>query len=64
MLDGGIKYKGDLKAGVPHTTNDKGIMEWPNGDRYEGHFRHGKRHGQGKRLNNDGSNYTGTYEDD
>ena len=39
-------------------------MEWPNGDRYEGCFQHGKRHGQGKRINIDGSQYVGEYKED
>ena len=66
LLEGGIKYKGEIKqsSGVPHTGTEIGIMEWPNGDRYEGQFRHGKRHGQGKRINADGSTYIGSYEDD
>ena len=63
-LDGGIKYRGEIKAGAPHTVNEPGIMEWPEGDKYEGHFRFGKRHGQGKRFNVDGSSYVGAYEED
>ena len=64
-LDGGIKYKGETSiGGVPHTKNEIGMMEWPNGDKYEGQFRHGKRHGQGKRINADGSTYVGSYEED
>ena len=63
-LDGGLKYKGKLKAGVPHSPDEPAHMEWPNGDRYEGYFKYGKRHGQGKRINVDGSQYVGAYEED
>jgi len=35
LLDGGIKYKGQVKAGVPHGI---GKMVWPNGDYYKGDF--------------------------
>lgn len=34
-LDGGIKYKGQINAGVPHGI---GKMVWPNGDYYKGDF--------------------------
>ena len=61
LLDSGLKYKGQVKAGVPHGL---GKMVWPNGDYYKGEFRHGKRHGKGKRVNKDGSSYVGEYEMD
>ena len=61
MLDGGLKYKGQVKSGVPH---GQGKLVWPNGDFYKGEFKNGKRHGKGKRLNKDGSNYIGEYEED
>ena len=60
-LDGGLKYKGQVKAGVPHGY---GKLVWPNGDYYKGDFVHGKRHGRGKRTNKDESTYVGDYEDD
>ena len=64
-LDGGIKYKGKLENGVPHSSkNEKFIMEWPNGDRFEGIFKNGKREGHGKRINADGSQYEGNYKED
>lgn len=34
-LDGGLKYKGQIKAGVPHGS---GKLVWPNGDYYKGEF--------------------------
>jgi len=37
---------------------------WPNGDSYDGNFKFGKRNGQGKRTNIDGSEYNGEYVDD
>ena len=61
LLDGGIKYKGQIKAGVPHGI---GKMVWPNGDYYKGDFYEGKRQGKGKRVNMDGSEYTGEYHND
>ena len=61
LLDGGLKYKGQVKNGIP---NGLGKLVWPNGDYYKGEFRNGKRHGKGKRINKDGSNYNGEYEDD
>ena len=70
ILDGGIKYKGEVKAQVPHTSMgpknvpNEGKMEWPNGDVYIGQFKNGKRHGKGRRKNEDGSTYEGYYEDD
>ena len=39
-------------------------MEWPNGDRFEGIFKNGKREGHGKRINADGSQYEGNYKED
>ena len=61
QLDGGLRYKGDVRAQVPHGI---GRLVWPSGDVYEGEFKNGKRHGQGKRVNADGSIYTGSYEED
>ena len=61
MLDGGLRYKGDVVAQVPHGT---GKLVWPNGDTYHGRFRNGKREGKGRRVNADGSNFSGDYEDD
>ena len=53
-LEGGLKYVGKLLSGLPH---GEGKMSWPNGDRYEGTFKFGKRNGLGKRVNVDGSEY-------
>jgi len=61
VLDGGLRYKGDVRAQVPHGL---GKLVWPSGDYYEGEFKNGKRHGIGKRVNSDGSVFTGTYEED
>ena len=44
VLDGGILYKGPVRAQVPHGY---GKMTWPNGDEYIGDFKNGKRHGKG-----------------
>ena len=38
VLDGGLKYKGQVKAGVPHGN---GKLVWPNGDFYKGEFKNG-----------------------
>jgi hypothetical protein len=59
ILDNGLSYRGDILASVPH---GHGVITWPNGDIFEGEFKHGKRHGQGKRTNRDGSSYVGQYE--
>lgn len=57
-LDGGLKYRGPVRAGVPHTEPGlKGILVWPNEDYYIGEFKFGKRHGNGRRINSDGSSY-------
>ena len=61
MLDGGLRYKGAVRAQVPHGL---GKLVWPSGDVYEGNFKNGKRHGKGKRVNADGSFYKGEYEED
>ena len=39
-------------------------MNWPNGDKYTGQFKNGKRHGRGIRKNADGSVFEGNYEED
>lgn len=44
--------------------NGQGKLTWPNGDFYEGAFLNGKRHGYGKRINMDSSEYTGEYFED
>ena len=61
ILDNGIRYKGPVKAQVPH---GRGKMVWPNGDEYDGNFVNGKRDGHGKRVNADGSMYEGEYKED
>jgi hypothetical protein len=53
-LLGGLKYNGKLVNGAPHGM---GKLTWPNGDVYDGNFKFGKRNGQGKRINTDGSEY-------
>ena len=50
IMDGGMKYKGEIKAQVP---DGLGKLVWENGDFYEGQFKNGKRHGTGKRINAD-----------
>lgn len=39
-------------------------MEYKNGDRYEGEFDMGKKHGQGKYDYNDGDYYDGEWKND
>ena len=41
---------GDLKF----TRHGKGTAVWPNGDRFDGEFVGGKRHGQGVKTNKNG----------
>jgi len=36
-------------------------MTYANGDTYEGNFRFGSKHGEGMRINIDGSSYEGEY---
>ena len=61
QLDGGLSYKGEIRAQVPHGF---GKLKWPSGDVYVGYFVNGKRHGRGKRTNADGSFFEGDYEED
>lgn len=42
--------------------NGKGTYEWSNGNRYQGDFRDGLRHGQGTLFEADGLVYVGQWE--
>lgn len=46
-LDSNLKYRGPLKANVPHTgPGEVGILKWTDTkDMYKGEFKQGKRHG-------------------
>ncbi|MBF0172229.1 MAG: tetratricopeptide repeat protein [Magnetococcales bacterium] len=46
--------RGDCQNGV-------GIYQWSSGDRYQGQFKDGQRHGRGQYIHRDGSVYTGEY---
>ncbi|ANS03892.1 serine protease [uncultured Mediterranean phage uvDeep-CGR2-AD3-C191] len=47
-----------------HPQNGYGTYTWPNGDKYVGEFRNGKKHGQGTATYADGDKYVGEYRND
>lgn len=49
-------------AGYRHNCSD--TVEEPNGDRYEGEFLYGRRHGKGTYTFKKGDRYTGQFKDD
>ena len=52
-------YRGDRNlAGQPH---GRGVMSWRNGEKYEGEFRNGLRHGQGTYYKRVAKIGTGVY---
>ena len=51
-------YKGEVKNNLPH---GKGVMNFKNGDKYEGYFLKGLRHGKGKDEFHTGDKYIGNY---
>lgn len=57
--DGGV-YSGKLDENG--LANGRGILEWPNGNRYEGEFHNGMFHGQGKFTMVTGYSYEGDFE--
>jgi serine/threonine protein kinase len=57
-----IKYYGPLEKGLP--ANGRGIMVFPNGDRYDGKFKDGKRNGCGTFTFANGRSYTGQFQQD
>ena len=60
--DNGIKYFGPTENGVP--SNGRVTMTFPNGDRYDGDFKEGKRKGCGTFQFTNGRIYTGQFKDD
>lgn len=42
----------------------KGVMNWPNGERFEGDFKMGKISGKGTKYYNNGNKYTGEWAND
>ncbi len=59
LLDNGIKYVGQFKAGKYH---GKGSCFWPNGGRYVGDWVDGFPHGEGERVINDSTTLIGWFE--
>ena len=53
------KYKGEVENGVP---NGLGFLIFPNGDKYVGEYKDGKRNGRGTFTYNDGK-YVGEWKD-
>jgi hypothetical protein len=41
--------------------NGKGVMTWPDGDRYDGEWLHGQRHGYGRLDRKNGETYQGNW---
>ena len=39
-------------------------MSYANGSEYEGMWKNGKKHGPGKKVNEDGTKYEGNYKND
>ena len=59
---GGGRFEGAVNAdGQPH---GQGVMTVPDGYRYDGEFRYGKRHGQGVYTWPDGTRHEGEWRDD
>lgn len=62
-FDGKLKYKGELfdldKIRLPH--DEKGIIVWPDGKRYEGSLVTGVFHGKGLLTYPDGTKYEGSF---
>jgi hypothetical protein len=54
-------YRGNVKDGVPHGL---GIMEYANGDYYDGEWRDGVKSGEGCEFLEDGESYVGSFLDD
>jgi serine/threonine protein kinase len=58
----GIKYYGPFEKGLP--ANGRGTMVFPNGDRYDGDFKDGKRNGCGTFTFANGRSYMGQFQQD
>jgi hypothetical protein len=58
----GIKYYGPFEKGLP--ANGRGIMMFPNGDRYDGEFKDGQRNGCGTFTFANGRSYMGQFQQD
>jgi len=60
--DGRLAYDGEWKNKSAHGY---GVMKWQNGDRYEGDWAEGLRHGKGKYISKStGGKYDGEYSTD
>ena len=53
-----------FKVKVKSTLNVVGIFDYDNGDKYEGHFKNGKKEGKGTMNYINGNLYDGAWEND
>ncbi|MGD1952392.1 MAG: pentapeptide repeat-containing protein [Leptolyngbyaceae cyanobacterium] len=58
----GIRFYGSFEGGKP--ANGRGSMLYPNGNRYDGQYRDGKRNGCGTFTFNNGRRYVGEFQND
>ena len=61
--DRDVKYIGELKDGIfeDRQPNGQGTITYPNGKKYVGEWKNGKKHGQGTKTWSNGDKYVGEY---
>jgi len=57
-------YKGEWKNGEKWRPNGLGVMTYPDGHKYVGEWKDGKKNGQGTYTYPDGQKYVGRWKDD
>lgn len=57
-------YSGFVQLREPYLSDGLGQMHYTNGDVYEGDWKSGKRHGNGRLVDPEGSVYTGQWSND
>lgn len=62
VYENGTQFYGDFEDGAP--ADGRGTMIFANGDRYDGEFQHGERHGCGTLTFANGRQYVGQFKDD